>query len=306
MTAFRIATRSSRLAMRQSQLVADALAACHEDLSVELVAMTTRGDRHVGPLARAGGKGLFTRELEQALLAGQVQAAVHSAKDLPAEMPPAFAIAAVPARADPRDVLVSRFPGVEALPAGATVGTGSPRRGAQLLALRGDLTIVAVRGNVETRLGKALAATGGLDAVVLAMAGLVRGGLAERHAGAIHPLGIEQVLPAGGQGTLAVQTLRSDASSSARLAPLEDAVSRAALSAERHVVRGLSADCHSCLAVHVSSSSSGWMARGMVARPSGRGMIRSSFSAGTAEQAAEGLLVDLLAHGAAELLSPGG
>jgi len=298
----RIATRRSNLALRQSRLVADAIRAHHEGVEVELVAMATRGDRLRGPLRAAGGKGLFIRELEQALRSGRVQLAVHSAKDLPAEMAEEFAIAAVPARADPRDALVSRFAGVEGLPAGAAVGTGSPRRRAQLLALRGDLAVAPIRGNVETRVSKALAPEGGLAAAVLAMAGLLRSGLADSHADFVHPLAVEDVIPAAGQGTLAVQALRGAAETAELLAPLEDPAARGALSAEREVLRRLGAGCHSCLAVHVAPREGAWRAWGMVARPDGSGMVRVTCRAGGAAEAAEALLADLHDRGAAELL----
>jgi hydroxymethylbilane synthase len=301
MTKLRIATRRSNLALRQSRLVADAIRADHEHLEIELVAMTTRGDRVGGRLASAGGKGLFTRELEQALRSGRVQLAVHSAKDLPTEMAGEFTIAAVPARADPRDALVSRFAGVDGLPAGAAVGTGSPRRRAQLLALRADLAVAPVRGNVETRLSKALAPKGGLDAAVLAMAGLLRSGLADSHAEFIHPLDIEDVIPAAGQGVLAVQALRDNVEVVELLAPLDDPAARAALSAERGVLRRLGADCHSCLAVHVAPQEDRWCARGMIARPDGSDMVRVKCLAGGAEEAAEALLAGLRERGAADL-----
>jgi len=298
----RIATRRSNLALRQSRLVADALCAHHGGLEVELVAMATRGDRLRGPLRSAGGKGLFIRELEQALRSGRVQLAVHSAKDLPAEMAEEFAIAAVPARADARDALVSRFAGVDGLPAGAAVGTGSPRRRAQLLALRDDLAVAPIRGNVETRLNKALAPEGRLGAAVLAMAGLLRSGLADSHAGFIHPLEVEDVIPAAGQGTLAVQALRDGVGTAELLAPLEDPAARAALSAEREVLRRLGAGCHSCLAVHVAAREDRWCAWGMVARADGSGMVRVKCLAGGAAEAAEALLAALHERGAADLL----
>ena len=302
MTKLRIATRRSNLAVRQSRLVADSISSHHEGLEVELVAMTTLGDRVRGPLWPAGGKGLFTRELEEALRSGRVELAVHSAKDLPAEMAADFTIAAVPARADPRDALISRLGGVDGLPAGAAVGTGSLRRRAQLLALRDDLAVTAVRGNVETRLNKALADGAKLHAVVLAMAGLIRSGLADSHADFIHPLDPGDVVPAAGQGALAVQALRDNAAVAELLAPLDDPVARAALSAERGVLRRLGADCRSCLAVHVAPQAGLWCARGVVARPDGGGMIRVERVAPCADEAAEALLAGLYEQGAADLL----
>lgn len=301
MEPLRIATRASDLAVRQSRLVAEAIRARHPSCAVELATMTTRGDRRRGPLAAVGGKGLFTRELEAALRRGDVRLAVHSAKDLPAEMDADFAIVAVPARADPRDALVARRPLGELGPR-AVVGTGSSRRRAQLLALRGDLDVRAVRGNVETRLAKALAEPGEMDAVVLAMAGLVRSGLAERHGACIHPFGAASFVPAAGQGALAVQALREDAEAAELAAAIDDAASREALAAERHVLRELGADCHSCLAVHVAPAAGAWRGRAMVARPDGGGMVRVTCAAAGASETAAALLARLDERGAAEVL----
>jgi hydroxymethylbilane synthase len=302
----RIATRGSRLALRQSEIVAGALRAAAGEVGVELAAITTRGDRHRGPLAQVGGKGLFTRELEDALRAGRVQLAVHSAKDLPAAMDEDFAIAAVPPRDDPRDAIVSRHGGLARLPAGARTGTSSLRRRAQLLAARGDLEVVAVRGNVETRLNKALGEPDeGLDAVVLAMAGLKRSGLAERHGRFIHPLSVEDFVPAAGQGILAIQALASDSATAELVAPLDDLQARGALLAERRLLRELGADCHSCVAIHVAPAESGWVARGMAARPDGADRIRLTRPGGSADEAADALLRALCDGGVAELLREG-
>ena len=298
-----IGTRKSHLAMTQSGMVAEAIRQAHEGLEVELVSMTTRGDRHRGPLWKAGGKGLFTRELEQALRDGSVQLAVHSAKDLPADMEPDFTIAAVPRRADPRDALVGRFDSLSGLRSDAVVGTGSPRRGAQLLALRDDLQIVPLRGNVETRMNEALADDAEMDAVVLAMAGLIRGGLAEARREVIHPLDAEDCIPAGGQGVLAIQAMADNAEAAELLAPLEDPASRAALVAERRVLHELGADCHSCVAIHLAPEQGQWRGRAMVARPDGSDMIRLECFSATADEAAGEILTALDRHGAAELLS---
>ena len=199
MQTIRIATRGSQLALAQTGQVAELIRQANPALRTELVAISTRGDRHAGPLAEVGGKGLFTRELEEALRAGTVDLAVHSAKDLPAEMESDFAIAAVPVRQDARDALASRSGPLAELPGGAAVGTGSLRRRAQLLAARPDLNVVPIRGNVETRLLKALGEQAELHAVVLAMAGLNRGGLADKYGDRLFPLDADQVIPAAGQ-----------------------------------------------------------------------------------------------------------
>jgi hydroxymethylbilane synthase len=283
--------------------VAEAIRAQHRDVAVELVAMATRGDRRRGALGEAGGKGLFTRELEQALRSRRAALAVHSAKDLPAVMPAGLAIVAVPPREDPRDALVTRAGGLSGLRPGATVGTGSLRRRAQLLALRDDLRVVPLRGNVETRLRRAIGDKADLDAVVLAMAGLVRSGLAARHAEHVHPLDVASFVPAAGQGALAVQALRDDAALADLVAPLNDPRSGQALEAERRALRRLGADCRSCVAVHVAPQADGWCGLAMVAGPDGSGLIRLRCIAAGADEAADALLEELTARGAEGLLA---
>lgn len=209
MKTIRIATRKSELAMTQTRLVADRLVACAkalgEDVNYELVSMTTEGDRRLDKsLASFGGKGVFIKELEVALLEGRADIAVHSLKDMPAQVLPEFKLAAVLEREDSRDAFVSRggANGIKFmdLPAGACVGTGSIRRVVQLKALRPDLEYVPIRGNIQTRLAKLAE----LDGVVLAAAGLKRMGLADQ---VTEYFSVEQVLPASGQGILAIETL---------------------------------------------------------------------------------------------------
>ena len=200
----RVATRKSALAMAQTTLVAEAIAAANPGLTYELVSMTTEGDRRLDKsLASFGGKGVFIKELEVALLEGRADIAVHSLKDMPAEVLPEFKLAAVLKREDPRDAFIARG-GVDGLkfmqlPAGARVGTGSIRRVVQLKALRPDLEYVPIRGNIQTRLSKLAE----LDAVVLAAAGLKRMGLADQ---VTEYFSTEQMLPASGQGILAIET----------------------------------------------------------------------------------------------------
>ena len=303
-TTIRIATRASHLALTQTGQVAEMLRQAHPGIATEIVAISTRGDRLSGPLAEVGGKGLFTRELEDALRSGSVDLAIHSAKDLPAAMDSDFTIAAVPVRQDPRDALASRAGGLEELPPGATVGTGSPRRRAQLLALRADLHIVPVRGNVETRLKKAVGEAADMDAVVLAMAGLNRGGLAGPYGQYLHPLDIERFIPAAGQGLLALQAMTERADIAQLLSAIQDADSSLALQAERAVLRGLGAGCQSCLAIHVSRcGQEEWAGLAMVARLDGSDMVNLSCRSDSADAVGRNLLAELTKRGADKLLA---
>ena len=234
----RIATRRSDLALWQARHVAERIRA-ELGRETELLTLQTRGDRWLqGSLAELGGKGLFVKEIEQALLDGRADVAVHSAKDLPAEAPDELVLAAVPPRADPRDALVCPdAESLDALPPGARVGTGSLRRRAQLLRHRPDLVIEPLRGNVPTRVARLDG--GDLDAVVLACAGLERLELSGRIRERIDP---QRLLPAAGQGVLAVQARREDPLA-AGLAALGDPASERALCAERACLAGLGADC---------------------------------------------------------------
>ena len=250
MTILRLATRQSPLALAQSRWVANQLEAAHADLRVELVGVTTTGDVTRGPLADAGGKGLFTKEVELALLRGDADLAVHSMKDMPVTMPLVdeadLIIAAVPTREDASDALVG--PGaldLASLPPNARIGTGSPRRIALLRAIRPDAVAVPVRGNVDTR----LAMIGEqVDAVVLAMAGLRRLGRSDDVR--IRPLPSDIFTPAAGQGALAVQCRRDDSRARRLAGVLDDAGSHAAVAAERRVVALLDGDCHSVIGAH--------------------------------------------------------
>ncbi len=232
----RLATRGSRLALAQSRWVARRLEALHPGLRCALVLFRTQGDRRRDrPLPEIGGKGLFTAELEAALRAGEVELAVHSLKDLPTELPSDLGLAAVPAREDPADLLITLDGrSLEELPRGARVGTGSPRRRAQLLALRPDLEVVPVRGNVDTRLRKLR--EGSFDALVLAAAGLRRLGLEVRAV----PL---PILPAPGQGALGVEARTDRTDVWVLLAALDDPAARAETTAERAFLEGLGGGC---------------------------------------------------------------
>lgn len=238
--ALRIGTRGSPLARWQAAWVADRLRAAHPGLAVTLVEIKTHGDRDRNtPLAQFGGLGLFTKEIQRALVEGTVDVAVHSLKDLPTQGPEGLVLGAVPPREELADALIAPvYTTLDALPDGATVGTGSLRRRAQLLHLRPGLSVVGLRGNVETRLNQALA--GRLDAVVLAEAGLRRLGL-EKHV--TERLGPPRFLPAVGQGALGIECRAGDAATRARLAPLDDPATRRAVRAERAALAELEGGC---------------------------------------------------------------
>jgi hydroxymethylbilane synthase len=295
----RVATRASALAVAQSGLVASAL---ERGLGVraELFLVRTSGDRIQGSLAAVGGKGLFVKELEEALLAGRADLAVHSAKDLPADLAEGTVLAAFPERADPRDALVAARRGATLadLPRGARVGTGSLRRRAQLLAARPDLEIVPLRGNVDTRLRKL--ETEGLDAVVLACAGLERLGLAARIDERLRP---ETLLPAVGQGTLALQT-RAGEPLAQDLAVLDHAATRAAMRAERAFLERLAGDCNVPLAALARLEGEEIALEALLARPDGTRLLRAAARAprAAAEAAGERAARAILEQGGDEIL----
>jgi hydroxymethylbilane synthase len=264
----RMGTRGSALALAQANEVRNRLAAIHgfppERIRLDVIRTTgdTIRDR---PLAQAGGKGLFTKEIEEALLAGEIDVAVHSAKDMPTLLPPGLAIAAVPPREDARDVFISRkAASLRDLPRGANVGTASLRRQALVKRQRPDLAVVNFRGNVETRLRKLDA--GEVDATLLALAGLKRLGLAEQ---ATAVLAIDEFLPAVGQGIIAVEARGDDARVLAFLAALNDPISAAALTAERAFLAVLDGSCRTPIAGHATIHAGRLTFRGLIARPDG-------------------------------------
>lgn len=262
----RLGTRGSLLARAQSGMVARWLEEKRPGLKVELVLFRTSGDQIADrPLHEFGGKGLFTKELEQALLAGSIDFAVHSFKDVPVTMPLVdqadLIIASVPAREDPRDVLVS--PGglqLSELARSARVGTGSLRRRSQLLAFRSDLNVESIRGNIDTRLRKCF--SGEYDAVVLAMAGVKRAGLFDSKT--MKPIDPAHLLPAPGQGALALQCRRDDAATAEILSLLNDPASSNSVLAERELVRLLEGDCHSPIAALAEPRENGLILRAAV------------------------------------------
>ncbi len=296
----RIATRRSPLAKWQANHVASLLRAREPALEVQLHELVTKGDKILDvALARVGGKGLFVKEIEDALLAGEAQIAVHSMKDLPAVLADGLVVAAVPEREDPRDALCARTAKrLDDLPRGARVGTSSLRRAAQLKALRPDLRIETIRGNVETRLKKI---EQGLDGVVLAYAGLRRLGLAQHATYVFDP---SEMLPAVAQGALALEARADDPATLARLAPLDDAPTRHRVEAERGLLRRLEGGCQVPIAAHATVADGRVQLRALVASLDGTRVIRGERSAPVADARAmgESLAEDLLSRGAAEIL----
>jgi hydroxymethylbilane synthase len=286
----RIGTRGSALALVQARQVADLLGGEHE-----LVEVVTTGDRDPSPPTHPpppSDKERWVRELDAALLDGSVDCAVHSAKDVPAEMPEGIVIAAVPPRADPRDALCGAAT-LAALAPGARVGTSSLRRAAQLRALREDLAVVALRGNVDTRLRKL--EDGDYDAIVLAAAGLER--LGRGAAGT--PL--DELVPASGQGCLAVTTRAGEES---LVAEIDDPAARWALTAERALVRGLEADCHTPVGAHAQVLESGALRlRAFVGAVDGSAWVRDELDGSDPERLGAAVAQRLLSAGAREVLA---
>ncbi|TFV53316.1 hydroxymethylbilane synthase [Blastococcus sp. TF02A-35] len=308
----RLGTRASELARTQSQTVADAITAA-TGVPVELVLISTEGDRSSAAITQLGGTGVFVAAIRRALLDGEVDLAVHSYKDLPTAPEPGLILAAVPAREDPRDALVARDGlTLGELPAGSRVGTGAPRRVAQLRALGLGLEIVPIRGNVDTRLGRVPGAAegpGDLDAVVLARAGLSRIGRLAKVTETLDPL---QVLPAPAQGALAVECRTSDARTRELLGRLEDATTRACVVAERATLAALEAGCSAPVAAYaeVAEGEAGpeLFLRASVTAIDGSDGVRGSVTGPMADAAALGraLADELLDRGAPELMAVGG
>ncbi len=276
----RIATRESPLALWQAHHVADCLRGLYPDLTVTLVPMTTRGDQILDqPLAAIGGKGLFLKELEVALLEGRADLAVHSLKYVPMQLEPGFALAGVMAREDPSDALVSgRYASLEALPQGARVGTSSLRRQVQLRALRPDLQLLDLRGNVNTRLAKL--DRGEYEAIVLASAGLIRLGFAERIRQRLAP---PLLLPAAGQGVLGLEIRDGDSETAALLAPLIDPAATMATTAERVMTGALGGSCRVPIAAYAEGAGNALSLHGLVGDRSGQRCLWVSLS-GPADQ----------------------
>jgi hydroxymethylbilane synthase len=295
----RLGSRKSPMAIVQSELVA-ALITERTRRPVEIVGVTTLGDVSRAQLTQIGGTGVFVSALREALLGGEVDLAVHSLKDLPAGAAPGIALAAVPPRDDPRDALVARDGAKLAdLPAGARIGTGSPRRAAQLLALRGDLQTVPIRGNAGTRLRQV---TGGeLDGVVLAAAGLARIGQQHAITQVFEP---DEMLPAPGQGALAVECRDDDPELAGLLAAVNDEASMAAAVAERSLLEALAAGCSAPVGGYAAGTGQLLM-RAAVLSPDGTRALRAHGSAPAADARRLGhdLAAELLRHGASDFIS---
>jgi hydroxymethylbilane synthase len=295
-----IATRRSRLALWQAEHVKQRLEALHAGLAVELLPLSTRGDELLDRrLNEAGGKGLFVKELENALAERRADLAVHSMKDVPAELPPGFVLSAVMEREDPRDAFVSNsHETLAALPQGARVGTSSLRRAAQMAQRHPRLEMRLLRGNLDTRLAKL--DRGEYDAIILAVAGLLRLGLAARIRSR---LSVDDSLPAPGQGALGIESLAERADVHALLAPLGDAATARCVQAERAVSRALGGSCAVPLGAYAEASGSRIRLRALVASLDGRRIARADCEADDPAAAAAQAVTELRRQGASEILS---
>jgi hydroxymethylbilane synthase len=269
-----IGSRGSKLALTQTYWVRDRLQTHNDSLEIEVLKIRTTGDQATGSLRSFGGAGVFTKELERALLEGQIDLAIHSLKDLPTQMHPELALVATPEREDVRDALIGPdLSSLADLPNGARLGTGSLRRRAQLKALRPDLEILDIRGNLDTRIDKAM--RGECDAVVLAVAGLNRLGWQQRIG--VH-LSLDQVLPAPGQGALGLQ-MRADNPLKSYVGALNHAPTQAAVQAERQLLQTLRAGCHAPVGAWARLEEDQLTLDGLVGHPDGTEMLRARHSA---------------------------
>ena len=300
----RIGTRGSDLALAQAERVADRLRAAHPGLTLELRTVRTASDRdQKRALEEIGGRGVFVSALEDALLADEIDVAVHSLKDVPTEVPVGLTLAAYPERADPHDALVSPAGwSVASLPQGARVGTGSPRRRGQLLRVRPDLQVLPIRGNVDTRLGKLLA--GEYAAMVLARAGLLR--LGRRKGARVVPIPFGVMLPPAGQGTLVAEARADDCRTRAFLAAIDDPDLALASSLERQATGELGAGCHGGLGVLATVGSARVNLRAVVVTSDGRTLIRAAAHgiSQAAEDVARRVVERLRSLGAQALVTP--
>lgn len=298
----RIATRKSQLALWQAEYVKAELEKHHPGLVIELVPLTSRGDKILDvPLAKVGGKGLFVKELEQALLEDEADIAVHSMKDVPMEFPEGLGLAVICPREDARDAFVSnRFGSLDDVPHGGVIGTSSLRRQCQLLALRPDLEIKFLRGNVQTRLQKL--DDGEYDAIILAAAGLIRLELQARIRSYLSP---EQSLPAGGQGAVGIECRQADATTLALLKPLHHQATAEQVEAERAMNRRLQGGCQVPIACYALHQADGLWLRGLVGAPDGSQMLFDEIrgNIADAEQMGIALADRLLAAGADKILA---
>jgi hydroxymethylbilane synthase len=297
----RIATRKSQLALWQAEYVSKLLKRHHPELEIELVRLTTQGDKILDtPLAKVGGKGLFVKELEVGMLKGEADIAVHSMKDVPVELPDGLHLPVICPREDPRDAFVSNeHETFYSLPQGARVGTSSLRRQCQIRAARPDLEILDLRGNVNTRLAKLDA--GDYDAIILATAGLVRLGMEDRIRERLSP---EVSLPAIGQGAIGIECRNDDARVNNLIQPLHDRETALRVTAERAMNAGLNGGCQVPIAGFAEISHDALMLRGLVGEPDGSKIIRAEIAGPTdnAQEMGQVLAEDLLARGADKIL----
>jgi len=294
----KIGTRGSTLALRQTAGVGERIAQQHPDLHIEVVRIKTAGDRITDvPLAQVGGKGLFVKEIEEALLRGEIDLAVHSMKDVPSELPSGLHLGAVTEREDPRDALISReAQGLRELPPAARIGTSSLRRGAQLLGINPQWEIVPLRGNLDTRIRKLK--TEGLDAVIVAAAGVRRMGLEDKVTEYLPP---EVMLPAVGQGALGIECLQ-EGEINELIAFLNHPQSAMAVAGERAFLRRLGGGCHVPIAAYGEVRRGGLFMRGLVVRLDGSHLFRAEAQGTDPEGVGKQLAEDLLSQGAEEVL----
>jgi hydroxymethylbilane synthase len=299
--ALRIATRKSPLALWQAEHVRDRLMAAHPGLRVELVTMSTRGDKLLdAPLAKVGGKGLFVKELEQGMLEGQADIAVHSMKDVPVDLPQGLALPVILMREDPRDAFVSnRYESIEALPPGSRLGTSSLRRQCQINARHAGLRVVGLRGNVNTRLAKLDG--GEYDALILASAGLKRLGMAQRIRAYV---GTDVSIPAIGQGAIGIECRADDLETLQLIAPLDHPQTHLCVRAERALNTRLHGGCQVPIAAHALISGGRLQLRAMVGSPDGQRVLRAEAEGSPDEGEALGIQLAeaLIAQGAGEIL----
>lgn len=298
-----IATRGSALALWQANHIRDCLMEQDSSLKVSLDVIRTKGDIITDvPLAKVGGKGLFVKEIEEALLSGRADLAVHSMKDVPMKLPEGLLLGCVPKREDPSDCFLSwNYPDLDRLPHGARVGTSSLRRQAQLLNLRPDLQIEPLRGNIDTRLSKLR--SGAYDAIILATAGLFR---LELHAPFMSPLDVDKFIPAVGQGALGIECREADYGLLVRLASLEDRHARVCVSSERAFMAALDGGCQISAAAHaVMMDEENMRIEGMLAEPDGSIQLRASREgdASLAEELGRELAAELLENGGRAILA---
>ncbi|NQT84394.1 hydroxymethylbilane synthase [bacterium] len=301
-----IATRGSALALKQTQLVADLLSATFPAIEFSIEVVRTKGDTlSDAPLSAMPGRGVFVKEIEDCLVRGQARMAVHSMKDLPTELPPGLCIAAVPERADYRDVLISgKMLPLENMPPEAVIGTGSPRRKAQLLAIRPDLRIENIRGNLDTRIAKlrgTKAAPVRYDAIVVAAAGCLRAGYEGEISEYFPP---ELILPAAGQGALAVECREDDLEVIEIARSINNPLAFSAAQAERALVRYLGGGCHTPIAALATAEGANLRLRGAVLSPDGKRAVRAESSASTnqPEALANDVAKKLISLGARDLI----